>query len=73
MLDLLDRQGLRALAVTITGGDAVQTMEASFESPSGTLLNFKAKISVSGHDSYEAWRESVHDFGLPSWAIRLRM
>jgi hypothetical protein len=25
------------------------------------LLNFKAKISVAGHDSYGAWRESVHD------------
>jgi hypothetical protein len=24
-------------------------------------LNFKAKISISGHDSYEAWREGVHD------------
>ncbi|MBF0588711.1 MAG: hypothetical protein HQL53_06250 [Magnetococcales bacterium] len=25
------------------------------------LLNFKAKISTSGHDSYEAWREGQHD------------
>ncbi len=26
------------------------------------LLNFKAKINVNtGHDSYEAWREGVHD------------
>jgi hypothetical protein len=25
------------------------------------LLNFKVKISASGHDSYEAWREGVHD------------
>jgi hypothetical protein len=25
------------------------------------LLNFKVKISASGHDSYEAWRESIHD------------
>lgn len=25
------------------------------------LLNFKVKISTSGHDSYEAWREGVHD------------
>ena len=25
------------------------------------LLNFKVKISLSGHDSYEAWRESIHD------------
>lgn len=25
------------------------------------LLNFKVKISVSGHDSYEAWREGAHD------------
>lgn len=25
------------------------------------LLNFKVKISQSGHDSYEAWREGIHD------------
>ncbi len=25
------------------------------------LLNFRVKISVGGHDSYEAWREGVHD------------
>lgn len=25
------------------------------------LLAFRSKISVSGHDTYEAWRESDHD------------
>ena len=25
------------------------------------LLSFKVKISTSGHDSYEAWREGIHD------------
>jgi hypothetical protein len=25
------------------------------------LLNFKVKVSAAGHDSYEAWRESIHD------------
>jgi hypothetical protein len=25
------------------------------------LLNFKVKVNVSGHDTYEAWRENVHD------------
>lgn len=25
------------------------------------LLNFKVKISTAGHDSYEAWREGIHD------------
>ena len=25
------------------------------------LLNFKVKISTSGHDSYDAWREGSHD------------
>lgn len=25
------------------------------------LLNFRAKITVSGHDTYEAWREGDHD------------
>jgi hypothetical protein len=25
------------------------------------LLNFKIKVNLKGHDTYEAWRESVHD------------
>jgi hypothetical protein len=25
------------------------------------LSNFKVKISTAGHDSYNAWRESIHD------------
>jgi hypothetical protein len=25
------------------------------------LSNFRIKVSVSGHDSYEAWREDIHD------------
>jgi hypothetical protein len=25
------------------------------------LSNFKVKISAAGHDSYNAWRESIHD------------
>ena len=25
------------------------------------LTNFKVKISISGHDQYEAWREGIHD------------
>ncbi len=25
------------------------------------MLNFKVKVSASGHDSYEAWREAIHD------------
>lgn len=25
------------------------------------LVNFRVKVSVSGHDSYEAWREGMHD------------
>jgi hypothetical protein len=36
------------------------------------LLNFRVKISLSGHDSYEAWREKEHDdlvlaVGLAAW------
>ena len=33
------------------------------------LQNFKYKISVAGHDSYEAWRESAHDDLVLSVAI----
>ena len=40
------------------------------------LLNFRAKISLAGHDTYEAWRESDHDdlvlaAGLASWGANL--
>jgi hypothetical protein len=36
------------------------------------LLNFRVKISFSGHDTYEAWREQEHDdlvlaVGLAAW------
>jgi len=36
------------------------------------LMNFKVKISKTGHDSYEAWREGAHDdlvlaVALASW------
>jgi hypothetical protein len=36
------------------------------------LLNFRVKISLSGHDTYEAWREQEHDdlvlaAGLAAW------
>ncbi len=36
------------------------------------LLNFRVKISLSGHDTYEAWREAEHDdlvlaVGLAAW------
>jgi len=27
----------------------------------GELSNFKVKISAAGHDSYNDWRESIHD------------
>jgi hypothetical protein len=33
------------------------------------LTNFRAKISVSGHDSYEAWRENDHDDVLLALAL----
>jgi hypothetical protein len=33
------------------------------------LLNFKAKISATGHDSYDAWRDSIHDDLVLSAAI----
>ena len=37
------------------------------------LENFRVKINISGHDSYEAWREGIHDdlvlaVSLAAWA-----
>jgi hypothetical protein len=42
------------------------------ETLSRELLNFRVKISLSGHDTYEAWREQEHDdlvlaVGLAAW------
>jgi len=35
------------------------------------LLNFRVKISVAGHDTYEAWRENAHDDTVLAVAIAL--
>jgi len=91
VVDLFRKAGLRPVAITITGGNAVTVGGGGFHVPkrdlvttlqvlfqSGRLkvagrlplapvlieelLNFKVKINVkTAHDSYEAWREGVHD------------
>jgi hypothetical protein len=91
VVDLFRKAGLRPVAITITGGNAVTLGDGGFHVPkrdlvttlqvlfqSGRLkvagslplapalidelLNFKVKINVkTAHDSYEAWREGVHD------------
>ena len=56
------RNSVSALQVTLQTGRlkiARKLPEAS--TLINELLNFKVKISASGHDSYEAWRESIHD------------
>jgi hypothetical protein len=89
--DLMQKAGLRPIAVTITGGhdesspafnqflvpkrNLVSTLAVILQSGRlkvapdlreaetfiRELSNFKVKISAAGHDSYNAWRESVHD------------
>jgi hypothetical protein len=91
VIDMMQKAGLRPIAVTITGGfdenrvasndwripkrNLVSTLAVLLQSgrlkvaPGLTeaevfiseLSNFKVKISAAGHDSYNAWRESVHD------------
>jgi hypothetical protein len=91
VIDMMQKSGLRPVAVTITGGfdenrvasndyripkrNLVSTLAVLLQSgrlkvaPTlaegetfvSELSNFKVKISAAGHDSYNAWRESVHD------------
>jgi hypothetical protein len=91
VVDLMQKAGLRPIAVTITGGfdenrvlsnewkipkrNLVSTLAVLLQSGRlkvapdlreaetfiGELSNFKVKISATGHDSYNAWRESIHD------------
>jgi hypothetical protein len=42
------------------------------------LLNFQVKISISGHDTYGAWREGTHDdlilaTAMACWASEMRL
>jgi len=90
VIDLLKKEGLRPIGITITGGteatrvgggyhvpkrDLVINLQVLFQSERlkaaeslplartfiNELLGFKVKINIRGHDSYEAWREGVHD------------
>jgi hypothetical protein len=91
VIDMMQKAGLRPVAVTITGGfDENRVMSNDFRIPKRNLVstlavilqsgrlkvapelaesetfvselsNFKVKISAAGHDSYNAWRESIHD------------
>ncbi len=91
VIDMMQKAGLRPVAITITGGfdenrvlsnewkipkrNLVSTLAVLLQSGRlkvapdlreaetfiGELSNFKVKISAAGHDSYNAWRESIHD------------
>ena len=56
------RDLISAMQVAFQGGQLKIARELPL---AGTLIteltNFKVKISASGHDQYEAWRESIHD------------
>ena len=91
VVDLFRKAGLRPVAITITGGQAVSVGYGGYRVPKrdlvvnlavmlqtgrlkiagqlpeaqtlvNELLNFKVKINPkTAHDSYEAWREGIHD------------
>jgi hypothetical protein len=91
VIDMMQKAGLRPIAVTITGGfDENRVLSNEWRIPKRNLVstlavllqsgrlkvapdlaegetfvselsNFKVKISAAGHDSYNAWRESIHD------------
>jgi hypothetical protein len=91
VIDMMQKAGLRPIAITITGGfdenrvasndwripkrNLVSTLAVLLQSGRlkvapdlaegetfvSELSNFKVKISAAGHDSYNAWRESIHD------------
>ena len=103
VVDLLRTAGLKPIAVTVTGGDAVTHEGQNWKIPKSELvagvqvalqqgrlqiasglpdaatlthelLNFKVTIDPkTAHDSYGAWRESIHDelvfaVGLAVWS-----
>ena len=56
------RNLVTALAVLLQSGRLKISPELSeAEKLVQELINFKVKISASGADTYEAWRESIHD------------
>ena len=56
------RNLVSALAVLLQSGRLrISPDLAEAENLVAELMNFKVKISSAGHDSYAAWRESVHD------------
>jgi hypothetical protein len=56
------RNLVSTLAVLLQSGRLKVAPElAQAETFIGELSNFKVKISAAGHDSYNAWRESIHD------------
>jgi hypothetical protein len=91
VVDLIKREGLMPVALTITAGNAptkegmswhipkrdlISSLIVAFqtgnvkiakslpeaETLTRELMNFKLKVNLqTGHDSYEAWREGIHD------------
>jgi len=102
VVDLLKTAGLKPIAVTVTGGDAVTHEGQNWKIPKREIVagvqvalqqgrlqiaralpeaetlireltSYKVTISEAGHDSYGAWRESIHDdlvfaVGLAVWS-----
>ena len=72
---------------TVPKRDRVSSLQVAFQNgelkiakglPDGDTLvkeltNFKVKISASGHDQYEAWREGIHDDLVLSAAMAIWM
>lgn len=91
VVDLIKNEGMKPVALTITGGneptkdgmnwhipkrDLISSLIVAFqtgqvkiakslpeaETLTRELMNFKLKVNLqTGHDSYEAWREGIHD------------
>ena len=88
--DWKDPRG-RKIGKTVPKRDIVQVLQSAFKSRRlhiprsidyckeliDELVNFKVKISSNGTDTYEAWRESIHDdlvlsIGMAVWYLRYR-
>lgn len=59
--DLISAAQVRLQNHTLRIADAVPDVLPHAKLLIKELLSFRVKISVSGHDTYEAWREQEHD------------
>ncbi len=60
---------VRIDCLTLAEGPSGLDTDRGDNGPASRLQNFKMKITLAGNDTYEAWRESDHDYGVLAAAM----